>query len=573
MKPNWLKISDADVTVEERKEGEILFLDLTCTREAPRVPEPFTLEFSIPTEDIYATWGPSAGGNRVNVGPDWYPNRTSATLASWMPLQLLHAYNGGNRLLLAISDARVPTEISGGVREETAEVLCRVKFFTGPVSPRKVYRASVRIDRRRIPFYEAIRDTVRWWEKDCGYEPMRVPDAAREPLDSLWYSFHQKLQSDAILAECAASRRLGMKTCIIDDGWQTDDNARGYAYCGDWEPTPGKIPDVKALADALHAMDVKLVLWYSVPFVGLHSKAYERFRGMFLNGGRCVMPDTYTLDPRYPEVREYLIGVYAKAQKEWGLDGFKLDFIDSFRLGEGDERPDPRRDHESLEEAVELLMTDVMKKLTRENKDVLIEFRQSYVGPAIREFGNMLRVGDCPNDPVSNRTGILNLRLTSGKTPVHSDMLMWNPRERAEDAARELASVLFAVPQISLKLNALPERHVKLLETYLGFWREHRDVLLDGELKVFHPEARYTLARAALGEEEVVVTYTEKVIAPEKKVTSVVNATDSESLVIKNAAGRSWAAFTALGEEAASGSVEGNLAEIPCPVCGFLYLI
>ncbi len=36
------------------------------------------------------------------------------------------------------------------------------------------------------------------------------------------------------------------------------------------------------------------------------------------------------LDPRYPEVREFLIGIYEKALLDWDLDGFKLDFVDEF---------------------------------------------------------------------------------------------------------------------------------------------------------------------------------------------------------------------------------------------------
>lgn len=54
-------------------------------------------------------------------------------------------------------------------------------------------------------------------------------------MDSLWYSFHQELSAEEILEECALSRAMGMRTVIIDDGWQTADNSRGYDYCGDWQ--------------------------------------------------------------------------------------------------------------------------------------------------------------------------------------------------------------------------------------------------------------------------------------------------------------------------------------------------
>ena len=99
----------------------------------------------------------------------------------------------------------------------------------------------------------------------------RMPDTAKSPLYSAWYSFHQQIDVPAIVEECRFFGKLGCKSLIVDDGWQTDNNARGYAYCGDWEPTPAKIPDMKAFVDAVHETGLKFVLWYSVPFVGLQA--------------------------------------------------------------------------------------------------------------------------------------------------------------------------------------------------------------------------------------------------------------------------------------------------------------
>ena len=54
----------------------------------------------------------------------------------------------------------------------------------------------------------------------------------------------------------------------------------------------------------VHRLGMKYMMWFSVPFVGKNSRfAYERFKGMLLDDhgdGTCV------LDPRYPEVRDYL---------------------------------------------------------------------------------------------------------------------------------------------------------------------------------------------------------------------------------------------------------------------------
>ena len=125
------------------------------------------------------------------------------------------------------------------------------------------------------------------------------------------------------------------------------------------------------------------------------------------------------LDPRFPEVRRFLVDTYARAMKEWDLDGFKLDFIDAIRFWGEDPAEKENfkgRDIKSVPIAVEKLMTEVHAALTAIKPDALVEFRQGYVGPGIRKFGNMLRVGDCPGSARRNRVAIANLRLASGDT-------------------------------------------------------------------------------------------------------------------------------------------------------------
>ncbi len=126
------------------------------------------------------------------------------------------------------------------------------------------------------------------------------------------------------------------------------------------------------------------------------------------------------LDPRYPDVREFLISVYENAVSNWGIDGLKLDFIDSFENKDGVPAKDGM-DIPVLHTAVDKLMTDISTRLCGLKNDILIEFRQNYVGPNMRKYGNMLRVADCPADGLTNRVGCLDLRLTSGNTAVHSD--------------------------------------------------------------------------------------------------------------------------------------------------------
>ena len=104
-----------------------------------------------------------------------------------------------------------------------------------------------------------------------------------------------------IEAEAKIAASLGMKTIIVDDGWQTDDTSRGYAYCGDWEVSRRRFPDMAAHVKRVQAAGLKYMMWYSVPFVGEKSKNFGRFKGKYLYHNGHLRASV--LDPRFPDVR------------------------------------------------------------------------------------------------------------------------------------------------------------------------------------------------------------------------------------------------------------------------------
>lgn len=561
---------NAEIALTEKLSGDILYLNVDMKMPEAEIPEKFSVTWFFSAKDIASTWNPSLQEIH-GLFFDWGKKTIKSRLASWMPEQQLISRTGKNRLNIAVSDVDTPIEIGTGIREEDATFICQVTFFTLPTSPRKNYSAVIRLDMRDIPYYDSIYDVSDWWENECGYKPAHVPEAARQPMDSLWYSFHQMLDKDEIIKECRHSKELGMETVIIDDGWQTDDNNRGYAFCGDWEVAENKMGSMAQLVENLHAEGMKVMLWYSVPFMGIYSKNYDRFKNMLLDesGDNKTF---FALDPRYKEVRSYLCDVYETAVREWKLDGLKLDFIDSFILKGKSLNPDPARDYQSLEDAIHALMAEIKSRLTKLNPEILIEFRQSYVGPSIRKYGNMLRVGDCPCDILKNRFNIVNLRLTSGKTAVHSDMIMWSYEDTAENAALQFASILYGVPQISMRIDRLPKEHCDMLRHYISFWKEWREVLLDGKLTATNPECEYSLVCSELNDKAVFTAYSDTVIPVKTKETAAVNATAAESLIIKNASGYNYAVTSCTGEKLSEGTISSDLEEIRVPIAGMIIL-
>lgn len=322
---------------------------------------------------------------------------------------------------------------------------------------------------------------------------MAVPDICRLPLYSTWYSFHQNQIGNEIEEVLKNARELGFHSVIVDDGWQMDDASLSYSFCGDWQPAASKIPDMKAHVQRIHDMGLKYMLWYSVPFVGIHSGAFEKFRGKeFMRND-----NTAVLDIRYPEVRQYLIDTYVNAVKDWDLDGFKLDFIDSFTQPKAENPDAPEgRDYISTALATDRLMTDIKTSLQAVKPSIYIEFRQNYTGPLMRKYGSMFRAMDCACDSLCNKVRTADIRLLAGNTPAHSDMITWHMEDTPESVALQFIGTMFAVPQVSVLLNDIPDVHRKLLSHWLRFWAEHRETLLTGFFRAYNPELLYPVLSA-----------------------------------------------------------------------------
>ena len=214
------------VQVGEEQAG-IFYAYIALDFEEATSPSECRFAFTVPCVDVYSSWSPSGGMKRY-VAPNWSKHSQRSRLASGAPVMSMISKSGMNRGTVALSEANTSCYIGCGVIEENAELEYELRFFTELTAPLEHYEVTVRVDLRDIPFYESLKQTERWWREDIGFGEAYAPDSAKMPMDSLWYSFHQLLDPEKILEECRISKSLGMDTVIIDDGWQTDDNNRGY---------------------------------------------------------------------------------------------------------------------------------------------------------------------------------------------------------------------------------------------------------------------------------------------------------------------------------------------------------
>ena len=491
--------------------------------------------------------------------------------------QPLYAFIGDgddNRLTVALAESREEVRFVGGT-DNAATVQGEFRLFDGPTRARASYETYLRLDARAVPWHEAVSDAARWMQAAADAKPLNAPVCAYDPVYSTWYAHQERIDAATVEAECAAAAACGMKTVIVDDGWQTAEPCQ-YANAGDWEVCRAKFPDMKAHVARVHALGLRYIMWYALPYVGKESKAWTQFKDKML----IVAPKFGVVDPRYPEVRACLSGLCAEAMREWDVDGFKLDYLDTFKVYDGKDPGEATgwkgMDTRDVAEATERLVREVRDSLLKIKADALIEFRQHYTGPAIRQYGNLMRVADCPGDTWANRTAIAALRLTCPGTAVHSDMLAWDARHAtAEDAALQALNAIFGVVQYSPAFADLPDAHRKMLAHWVKFSLDHREALLFGRFAAHHPEANYTTLAGETGRERVVGVYAAETVVPVPdggKDVYILNATPAAALVVDVGTACAVEAFDTFGVRQGVRQVPPGLHRLNVPPSGYLRL-
>lgn len=548
-------------------DGGISLYKLYFQWSKPVCPERITLSYGIPAIDVYYNWDAIEKCRAVPFGNKQI---TVSRLGYGMPLKTAMSRNGDNAHTVALSDVKSPISIKMSTTGfSRGHILVDIDFFTALTGPFQCYEAILRIDERHRPLSDTVYSAMEWFEV-LGYKGEKAPKAAEEPMYSTWYSYGQQVTADDVIKECRLASKMGMKTVILDDGWQTDSHGEVYGYCGDWLPVERKFPDMKQLSRDIHALGMKLIIWYSMPFMGFYAENLKAFEGKFLK--RLDNANCYVLDPRYKDVRDFLVNTYAKAVSEWELDGLKLDFIDRFAAN-GEYSPE--MDFTSVEDAVEALLAEITQALKKIKPDILIEFRQPYFGPVISKYGNMMRVWDCPLDGGTNKTQTVNLRLVSGECAVHADMIYWHDDDTVDSVARQLWGTVFSVPQISARLGDVSPEQKRVLENYLNFWTAHGDTLLRGKMTVKPEENGYGYVESKTERERVALLSSSPVYEVKDTLTTyAVNVTEGNRIILVNTEKRKMRAciFNSFGEEIQLFELAEELKMTELPVGGYLEL-
>ncbi len=533
----------------------------------------FSLLWRTPAGDAVAYWHPHSVHR--SLGVEWTRPRITNAL-KWAPIGALHDTAGGNVETWALDEVVEPVHIQAGVEEETSRFLHRVTV-EGMAPAEGPYVVRMRVDQRAVAYSDALHDVAQWWLASSDVPALPVPDLALVPVYSTWYSFHQRLEPAAVAHQASLAREIGCNVLIVDDGWMTTDAARGYAFTGDWRVEPSRLGDLAAQAALAASAGGGYLLWIAPPFVGMESQAWERFQDKLLTTIerlRCGV-----LDPRYKEVRDHLVSTCVSLVRDYNLIGLKIDFVDTWPR-EDAPPAGPGADHARVEEAVDAFLATLTAELRAVRPDVLVEFRQNYIGPRMWRYANLFRAGDCPMDRVDNRVRTVDLRLLTPASAVQADMLMWDPALPAEVAAEQVLAVLFAVPQISVLLDQVPADHLAMMRFWLAFVTEHRDTLFRGRIESPRPDLQHPLVRAHGSGTTIAAAYTDLVVTvrpSDQPEVWVANATGRDDLVVEvlpDAPVELLGAQDCRGNavDLPAGELTPGLHRLPIPRSGLLHL-
>ncbi len=532
---------DFDVKITSKtSEEDLHILTLQLTSETPIAPSPLELSFIQQGNDIQALYHPEMAFLKTWLIP-WehlkFTNQDDGYYSSAFrnaPVYSLYNSSGVNRLTFACSEIIDPVVMGGFIHSTHPEFKCFVKLFTRPHEPVTNYTINIRIDRRKQHLQASLSDVSDWWKSTNQITLMGAPDEAVVPYYSTWYTFNRELYGDEVDVQAKMASDLGCKAIILDDGWQQEKDTLGADFYGDWQPAYNRFPDFAGHIQNVQSYGMDYLVWHALPLVGEQTEAYQKFKGKFLfylEWARAWIPD-----PRFPEVRKYYTDIVVRNIKKYNLDGMKLDFFEqfwyehpeNFEMGNG-------RDYFSLEEAGLKMLDDIIKAAKHINPDVLIEFRQQYIGPAMWSYANLFRANDCQYSLIDNRASCMDIRLMNPNLIVHSDMVTWNVQESPEVAAKQLLNVFFTVPQISVNLAEIPQSHRDMVKFLLSKWTEYKTTLVRSNILVKGVEMKCPYIQAYDKKNIVAMFYADmfsKISVRGKEKMLLVNGKDSDIIRI-----------------------------------------
>lgn len=470
-------MSPFEATIDIKEQGlQKYILNIYLHSAFAAAPPSFNLSVKFPKDKINQIWNSKTWSNKSYFTIPSY-DRAAANFSIISGLTI----NDHNQITVTCKDAYKAKFVSSNIKEEGDSIVFSLGFFEDnpPLSNLQDYQAEVWVDFRSIHFSKAIYDASSWFLDDEFKKGVATADTTNVPVFSTWYPMHRNIPLENITRDLDSLKTFNFKSVLVDDGWQSLVQMKidtAYSY------DENSFKTMSLFKKKCSDMGLPLYLWYSIPFIGGNPVILKKFDGKYI---RYRAPrQMYVLDPRYSDVRKYLVSTYANFLSTWNFDGYWFDFLKGFYPKEGAViDPDKGRDFVSIDLAVDTLYADMKTRLNAIKPNFFMGQIFSVVGPNLVSYQNFLTGFVGVENTQVVREKMVNNRLLYGKFTPFMEVVAINPRESEEDIARKLQSVLFGNPYLSFYATTLPEASKQTIRFWLDYWKKNHKVIFEGSFE------------------------------------------------------------------------------------------
>lgn len=484
-------------------------------------PPSFQVSVKFPKEKINQIWNSKTWSNKSFFSIPSY-DRAAAGFSIVSGLTV----NDQNQITFTCKDAYKAKFVSSNIKEEQDSIVFSLGFFEDnpPLSALQDYQAEVLVDFRNIHFSKAVYDASRWFLEDEFKKGAVSVDTTNIPVYSTWYPMHRNIPLENITRELDSLTTFHFKSVLVDDGWQALVRMKvdtAYSYEADSYKTMALFR--KKCTD----MNMPLYLWYSIPFIGGNPVVLKKFDGKYI---RYRAPrQMYVLDPRYADVRNYLVSTYSNFLKQWQFDGYWFDFLKGFYPKEGaviDQ--DKGRDFMSIDLAVDSLYSEMKKRLNALKPNIFMGQFFPVVGPNLVSYQNFLTGFVGVENTQVVREKMVNNRLLYGEYTPFMEVVAISPRDSEVDIARKLQAVLFGNPYLSFYVSTLSDGSKKTIRFWLDYWKRNHDVIFDGNFEPIQVARFYPVIKAEAEKKMIYMQYEDYTINLPVKLSKTIDVINSK---------------------------------------------
>ncbi|MEI8114168.1 MAG: hypothetical protein WCI54_11085 [Bacteroidia bacterium] len=511
-----------EATIDIQEQGlQKYILKIYLHSASASTPPSFNVSVKFPKDKINQIWNSKTWSNKSFFTLPSY-DRAAAGFSIVSGLTI----NDQNQITFTCKDAYKAKFVSSNIREDNDSIVFSLGFFEDnpPLSNLQDYQAEVLVDFRNIHFSKAIYDASSWFLADEFKMGVASVDTTNVPVFSTWYPMHRNIPLENITRELDSLRTFNFKSILVDDGWQALVNMKidtSYTY------EESSFKTMNLFRQKCQDMKLPLYLWYSIPFMGGNPVVLKKFEGKYI---RYRAPrQMYVLDPRYAEIRKYLVSTYANFLSEWQFDGYWFDFLKGFYPKEGAViEQDKGRDFVSIDLAVDTLYADMEARLKTIKPNIFMGQKFPIVGPYLVSYQNFLTGFVGVENCQVVREKMVNNRLLYGKYTPFMEVVAFNPKEKAEDVARKIQSVLFGNPYLSFYQTTMPQDQKQTIRFWLDYWKKNYKVIFEGDFEPFQVSRFYPVVRVQNEKKSIYMLYEDYTVNIPMQLTQTVDVINSK---------------------------------------------